>query len=114
TYFAFQSTFMIDKNTGLETLKDIRQMMEKSSRFISLSGLSGIGAGICALAGAWFANNAVMDYGNGGSYRLTENSTDTAAVKNIIKSDLFTIALLTLVSAIIMAIIFTWLKSKKY
>lgn len=36
----------------LEDLKEIRSMMEKSSRFISLSGLSGISAGIIAIIGA--------------------------------------------------------------
>jgi hypothetical protein len=36
----------------LNDLKEIRSLMEKSSRFISLSGLSGIFAGIFALAGA--------------------------------------------------------------
>ncbi|KAA3634823.1 MAG: hypothetical protein DWQ02_10825 [Bacteroidetes bacterium] len=36
----------------LETLGEIRSMMERSSRFISLSGLSGVMAGIFALAGA--------------------------------------------------------------
>ncbi len=35
----------------LEALKDIRSMMERSSRFLSLSGLSGIWIGCCALAG---------------------------------------------------------------
>jgi hypothetical protein len=35
----------------LEALKDIRQMMDKSSRFLSLSGLAGIWTGVCALAG---------------------------------------------------------------
>ncbi len=36
----------------LEDIKEIRSMMEKSSRFISLSGLSGVSAGLVALAGA--------------------------------------------------------------
>ncbi len=36
----------------LDTLGEIRNMMERSSRFISLSGLSGVMAGIFALAGA--------------------------------------------------------------
>jgi hypothetical protein len=36
----------------LKTLTEIRSMMEKSSRFISLSGLSGIFAGFFALIGA--------------------------------------------------------------
>ncbi|MBN8622512.1 MAG: hypothetical protein J0L47_05145 [Flavobacteriales bacterium] len=35
-----------------EDLSHIRQMMEKSSRFISLSGLSGVFAGLVALVGA--------------------------------------------------------------
>ncbi|WP_431292155.1 hypothetical protein [Pedobacter sp. P26] len=39
----------------LNTLKDIRQMMDRSSRFISLSGLSGVFAGVIALIGAYFA-----------------------------------------------------------
>lgn len=36
----------------IETLQEIRSMMERSSRFISLSGLSGVMAGIVALLGA--------------------------------------------------------------
>jgi hypothetical protein len=39
----------------LHALKDIRHMMHRSSRFLSLSGLSGVFAGIYALAGAAFA-----------------------------------------------------------
>lgn len=40
---------------SLETLKEIRHLMERSSRFISLSGLSGVFAGIFSLAGAFVA-----------------------------------------------------------
>jgi len=36
----------------LDTLHEIRSLMERSSRFISLSGLSGVGAGVFALLGA--------------------------------------------------------------
>ena len=36
----------------LEAIQDIRQIMKKSTRFLSLSGLSGVFAGIFALAGA--------------------------------------------------------------
>lgn len=39
----------------LEDLAEIRSIMERSSRFISLSGLSGVFAGIYALAGAGLA-----------------------------------------------------------
>lgn len=40
------------QNDHLETLTQIRSLMERSSRFISLSGLSGVAAGIWALVGA--------------------------------------------------------------
>jgi len=51
--FAFQSTFSM-KNPETE-LKEIRQIMERSTRFISLSGLSGIMAGIYGLVAAALA-----------------------------------------------------------
>lgn len=38
---------------ALEDLREIRSMMERSSRFISLSGLSGISAGLIAVLGAF-------------------------------------------------------------
>lgn len=40
------------ENEQLEHLREIRNMMQRSSRFISLSGLSGVFAGFFALAGA--------------------------------------------------------------
>ena len=39
----------------LAEIKEIRKMMEESSRFLSLSGLSGILVGIYALVGAFVA-----------------------------------------------------------
>jgi len=50
-YFVFQSSFMEDKNY-IEQLSDIRNLMDRSSRFLSLSGLSGVMAGIYAILGA--------------------------------------------------------------
>lgn len=46
---------MEKQNQHLEQLTEIRNIMDKSTRFISLSGLSGVVAGIAALAGAWLA-----------------------------------------------------------
>lgn len=51
-YFVFQSAFMSGQQQSLDDLQHIKKMMERSSRFISLSGLSGIAAGTCALIGA--------------------------------------------------------------
>ena len=53
---------------SLEALQDIKRMMERSSRFISLSGLSGVSAGICALIGAYIAHGWILGYyGNDGT-----------------------------------------------
>jgi len=46
------SKVVMNNNEHLENLQQIRSMMERSSRFISLSGLSGMAAGIIALVGA--------------------------------------------------------------
>ena len=49
----------------LKDISEIKNMMHKSSRFISLSGLSGILAGIYALIGAAVVYWLVMTYSNG-------------------------------------------------
>src|SRR5436190_1497175 len=65
---------MEEKNQPTDTLqeiKDIRRIMERSSRFISLSGLSGVAAGIFALIGA-FIGRKIMDnyYGSYNSHGI--------------------------------------------
>ena len=47
------------KEKYLEDLKDIKDIMDRSSRFISLSGLSGVCAGVFALLGAYLAYETV-------------------------------------------------------
>ena len=46
-----------------EDLAHIRSMMERSSRFVSLSGLSGIGAGATGVVGAYFAHRIIEKSG---------------------------------------------------
>lgn len=46
---------MDSHNQSLETLTEIRDLMQRSSKFLSLSGLSGIFVGIVALGGALVA-----------------------------------------------------------
>ncbi|NMC42254.1 MAG: hypothetical protein GYA43_13955 [Bacteroidales bacterium] len=46
---------MKENDKPLEDIKTIKKIMEESARFISLSGLSGISAGIIAIAGAVIA-----------------------------------------------------------
>ena len=45
----FKVLLMKDKNQYLESIQEIRSIMERSSRFMSLSGLSGIAAGATAI-----------------------------------------------------------------
>ena len=81
--------------------------MERSSRFISLSGWSGISAGVCALIGAWFAKQKIDEYHSSGS----GDSIRGEGVSLI--NQLLFIAGAVLVAAIILAFIFTWLRTKK-
>ncbi len=56
---------MNSKEESLQELAEIRRLMEKSTRFLSLSGLSGITAGIAALLGglaAYFILNYDVRY----------------------------------------------------
>ncbi|MCD7850823.1 MAG: hypothetical protein LUH63_14460 [Parabacteroides sp.] len=47
-------------NKQLEDIKAIREMMERSSKFLSLSGLSGITAGLAAIIGAFVADFYIL------------------------------------------------------
>jgi len=53
----------MEKTKELNDLYEIKNLMERSSRFLSLSGLSGISAGIFALIGAFTAYQ-ILDYGH--------------------------------------------------
>jgi hypothetical protein len=54
---------MDELESGLRDVTAIRSMMERASKFLSLSGLSGISAGIIALAGAVAAYLAMQGSG---------------------------------------------------
>lgn len=89
-------------------------MMDRSSRFISLSGLSGISAGVCALIGAWIAYPYVFgqkDISMTPDYRGQMPIGDD--LRLIFDNKLFWIAAITLIAAFVSAFIFTWLKSKR-
>jgi hypothetical protein len=81
--------------------------MERSSRFISLSGLSGIAAGICALAGAWFAKQKLEDY-----YVIFDKQGYGDDSFHQLKIDLFIIAMVVLAAAWASAFYFTWRKAR--
>nr|WP_297307326.1 hypothetical protein [uncultured Flavobacterium sp.] len=86
-----------------DDLAHIRSMMERSSRFISLSGLSGIGAGATGIVGAFFA------------HKIIEKSTGTINGYYNDKTvyELIFVALVTLIVALFFGTFFTVRKSKK-
>lgn len=86
----------------LEDIKAIREMMEKSSKFLSLSGLSGVMAGITAIFGAAFAYFYLLRY---------PAATDLNHFQEMII--LLVDAMLVLVISIGFALYFSWKKAKK-
>ncbi|HMG67278.1 MAG TPA: hypothetical protein VK588_06310 [Chitinophagaceae bacterium] len=102
---------MSDQNQSetLRDISDIRRIMERSSRFISLSGLSGIAAGLCALTGAWFAHSIIdkyyYEYNHGAGY--SDKNFESLKIK------LLVLATIVLVVALILAFIFTWRRAKQ-
>jgi hypothetical protein len=62
---------MEDQKEHLQSLSEIRSMMERSSRFISLSGLSGVFAGVFALIGAYLGYVRLKEFDY--SYRSMNN-----------------------------------------
>lgn len=94
---------------SLNDLNDIRRIMERSSRFVSLSGLSGVAAGICAIAGALVANQIFSNY-----YGLY-NSRGFTTLDDFSQLKLKLIGLGAVVFALAFASSFylTWRKAKK-
>lgn len=103
---------MEDKNEQLKNLAEIRSLMERSSRFISLSGLSGISSGIIALLGA-----AIVFIYLGYDLRYTdwEAYTNLLATRDIgeMTRVLFIVAVIVLVLALSVGIYFTTRKALK-
>lgn len=102
------------QNQHLDSINDIRQLMQRSSRFISLSGLSGIAAGICALVAAWFTRNEINEYIENTGYRGPK--TGGYQFRNgymDLEYRLVGIAVITFILAFGLAFLFTWLRSRK-
>jgi len=98
-------------NDGVEQLSQIRSMMEESSRFISLSGISGIMAGVTALAGAAYAyfiiqSSATVEMQRGMYF-------DQGGMTNSLFVELLFVAVATLLVAFGFGVFFTVKKTRK-
>ena len=99
---------MSEQNPHLDALKDIRKMMQRSSRFISLSGLSGIAAGFWALTGAGLAYNWIYEY-----YHQYNDVGYTNLAFQKLKLSLFMLAAVVLAVSLLSAFYFTWRRAGK-
>lgn len=101
-YFVFQSTLKMEKEKYLNDISEIKNLMDRSSRFISLSGLSGILAGLYCIAGAGLAYKIIYfdttTSGNYGDIILTQ----TALMQLILIA--VSVIVLSLVTAIVLSI----------
>lgn len=94
------------KEKYLEDLKDIKTIMERSSRFLSLSGLSGVMAGIFAIIGAYLAYQTVYFEQDYLSYRRAVISSQSI-------THLILIASGVLILSLSFGIFFTHRKARK-
>jgi len=88
----------MEKTKYADDLREIRDFMERSSRFISLSGWSGIFAGLFALAGAYYAYSQIL-----AGPSLSADRANEAGVRN----ELMIVALIVLTLSIAAALFFT-------
>lgn len=86
----------------LKDIQDIKQMMSQSSQFISLSGLSGILAGIYALIGAFVVNSLIE-----------QNKYDVIIIEGRTFKLIILTALIVLALSLATAYIMTKQKAKK-
>jgi hypothetical protein len=98
---------MAEKQHFEQDLAEIRNLMEKSSKFISLSGLSGILAGVYALAGAAAAYFLVQFPQSPVSYRQESIQDFDIVIK------LSTIAVLVLVASVVTGLVQSARKAKR-
>ena len=100
---------MTTQQEHLKDLREIRSLMERSSRFIGLSGLSGVAAGVCALIGAAVVYNYldIVPFEYDHSYVYYAKALNTTKWGMAYREFIFMVGGLTLVAAILSGIFFT-------
>lgn len=105
----------MESSKYLEDIASIKNMMHKSSRFMSLSGLSGILAGVYALIGAFFAHNILTTSQVTETYgRKTLSGLVNAFLAHPAGFKLILIGIAVLFSAVITGIVLTLRKAKRH
>jgi hypothetical protein len=101
---------MENKADYSEDLKTIKKIMEESSRFLSLSGLSGLLAGLLAIAGGSLVNFGILK--NKTFFTVGSLASCSADEISSIKAQLITVALIVLFFALAGAFYFSVRKAR--
>lgn len=96
----------------LAQLQEIRSLMERSSRFISLSGLSGVFAGVFALLGALAAYMKLGNNLNISTYYEYPVSSSIESNQHVLTFFIVD-AILVLAASLTVGVLLTWRSSKK-
>lgn len=103
---------MHESREHLQTLTEIRSLMERSSKFLSLSGLSGVSAGVIALAGAIIVSMSLQKgFFTRRHYDPQEFYTQTG--QQDARQFLMTVAIVVLVLALLSGSYFTIRKARR-
>ena len=100
----------MDSNKYLDDISEIKDLMNRSSRFISLSGLSGVLAGLYALIGAGLAYVRLKNVSSA-NYEGFSGRSSSLWGTDIVK-DLTIIALTVIIFAAVTGFLMTLQKSK--
>ncbi len=97
----------------LQTLEEIKTMMERNSRFVSLSGWSGVAAGICGLVAAFLAFRKLEAYGINSTG--VQRQPDAVRIDRMpeLEGELLLLGGITFITALVFAVLYTYLRSKK-
>jgi hypothetical protein len=102
---------MKNNPSSVEELKAIRQIMEESTKFLSLSGLSGVFVGFFAIAGAFITWFLILDKGNVGYDESIINLSGKVPV--IVRWQILINASLVLVFSLVAGFYFSIRKAKR-
>ena len=102
---------MKNDTKSIEDIKVIRRIMEESSRFLSLSGLAGLFAGITAVAGALVAYFVILQNGN---IKYADNLMSLSEQNaRVVRWELLADALIVLIISVMVTLYFSIKKAKK-
>ncbi len=102
----FKVLFIMTQKDYLKDISEIKEIMNRSTRFISLSGLSGILAGTYALVGGFIAYKLLVGYGYG-------DGDGSMLPLGILELVLIGIAIIIALLSIVTAFFLTKRKAKK-